>query len=175
MSGAWRGSTALSITCDGGGFASGLHQALGLVIADGLVHVLGRDQITRLHDLNGDGEADFYECFTNKYQTSPAGHDFICGLQRDSSGRFYTVSGKQGLLKISADGRSVETIATGFRNPDGLGLGPDGTITVPSSEGDWVCASSVSEIRPGGHYGYGGPKGNQPPDLPVGLFATRAR
>src|SRR5581483_2026612 len=32
--------------------ASGLHQALGLVIADGLVHVLGRDQITRLHDLN---------------------------------------------------------------------------------------------------------------------------
>ena len=148
-------------------FASGLHQALGLVIADGLVHVLGRDQITRLHDLNGDGEADFYECFTNKYQTSPAGHDFICGLQRDSSGRFYTVSGKQGLLKISADGRSVETIATGFRNPDGLGLGPDGTITVPSSEGDWVCASSVSEIRPGGHYGYGGPKGNQPPDLPL--------
>jgi len=148
-------------------FASGLHQALGLVIADGSVYVLGRDQITRLHDLDGDGEADFYECFSNAYDTSPAGHDFICGLQRDSSGRFYTASGKQGLLKISADGRSIETMATGFRNPDGLGLGPDGTITVPSSEGDWVSASSVSEVRPGGHYGYGGPKGNRPPDLPL--------
>ncbi len=30
-------------------FASGLHQALGLVIADKSVYVLGRDQITRLH------------------------------------------------------------------------------------------------------------------------------
>ena len=64
-------------------FASGLHQALGLVVADGQIYVLGRDQITRLHDLNGDGEADFYECFSNAMITSPAGHDFICGLVRD--------------------------------------------------------------------------------------------
>ena len=74
-------------------FASGLHQPLGLVVADGKVYVLGRDQITRLHDLDGDGEADFYECVSNAYTTSPAGHDFICGLQRDAAGRFYTVSG----------------------------------------------------------------------------------
>ena len=88
------------------------------------VYVLGRDQITRLHDLNGDGEADFYECFSNAYVTSPAGHDFICGLEREPQGRFYTASGKQGLLRISADGQSVEMLATGFRNPDGLGLCP---------------------------------------------------
>ncbi len=148
-------------------YATGLHQALGLVIADGDAYVLGRDQITRLRDLNGDGEADFYECFSNAFETSPAGHDFICGLQRDSSGRFYTASGKQGLLRISADGRDVETLATGFRNPDGLGLSPEGTITVPNSEGDWVPASMVCEVRPGGHYGYGGPKGQAPPDLPL--------
>ncbi len=148
-------------------FASGLHQALGLVVADGNIHVLGRDQITRLRDLNGDGEADFYECFSNAYETSPAGHDFICGLERDQAGRYYTVSGKQGLLRISADGKRVETLATGFRNPDGLGLTPDGSITVPNSEGDWVPASMVCEVRPGGHYGYGGPKNGQPPDLPL--------
>jgi hypothetical protein len=40
-------------------FATGLIQPLGLRVVDGLIHVLGRDQITRLHDLNGDGEADF--------------------------------------------------------------------------------------------------------------------
>ena len=61
-------------------FASGLHQALGLVVAEGQVHVLGRDQITRLHDLNGDGEADFYECVSNAYTPHPRGHDFISGL-----------------------------------------------------------------------------------------------
>ncbi len=148
-------------------FASGLHQALGLVVAEGKAYVLGRDQITRLVDLDGDGEADFHECVSNAYQTSTAGHDFICGLQRDREGRFYTASGKQGVIRISADGKSVETLATGFRNADGVGLGPDGTLTVPSSEGDWVPASMVAEVRPGGHYGYTGPKGTTPPDLPL--------
>ena len=109
-------------TSAGGDIASGLHQALGLVVAEGKVHVLGRDQITRLHDLNGDGEADFYECVSNAYETSPAGHDFISGLQRDASGRFYTASGKQGLLRISADGRPVEV--AGDRLPQPRRPGP---------------------------------------------------
>jgi putative heme-binding domain-containing protein len=148
-------------------FASGLHQALGLVIVDDTAYVLGRDQITRLHDFNGDGEADFYECFSNAYPTSPGGHDFISGLQRDSAGRFYTASSKSGLLRIAADGRSSEVLATGFRNPDGLGLAPDGTITVPNSEGEWVPTSMICEVRPGGHYGYPGPKDKRVPDLPL--------
>ncbi len=148
-------------------YASGLHQALGLVVSGDKVYVLGRDQITCLHDSNRDGEADFYECFSNAYGTSTAGHDFICGLERDRSGRFYTASSKFGLLRISADGRSLETIATGFRNPDGLGLAPDGMITVPNSEGDWTPASMICEIRPGGHYGYNGPKDGRAPDLPL--------
>ena len=151
--------------------ASGLHHALGLVVTDGHVHVLGRDQITRLHDLNGDGEMDFYECVSNNYTTSPAGHDFIAGLQRDASGRFYTVSGKQGLLRIAPDGARVEVLATGFRNPDGLGLSPSGLITIPNSEGEWVPASMICEVRPGGFYGYGGPRQNQPPDLPLAYLA----
>jgi azurin len=163
--------------------ASGLHQALGLVVAEGQIYVLGRDQITRLHDLNGDGEIDFYECFSNAYLTSPSGHDYICGLERDREGRFYTASSKQGLVRIAADGKSAEVLATGFRNPDGLGRYPDGAVTVPSSEGEWVPASMICLVKPsagankenkpriGGHqppyFGYGGPKNGQPPDLPL--------
>jgi putative heme-binding domain-containing protein len=154
-------------------FASGLHHCLGLVVADGQIFVLGRDQITRLHDLNGDGEADFYECFSNAFVTSPAGHDFICGLQRDASGRFYTASGNQGLVRISADGRKVDVLATGFRNPDGLALLPDGSITVPCSEGEWTPASMICQIRAQDsakeppYFGYPGPKNGRPPDLPL--------
>ena len=129
-------------------FASGLNQPLGLVVAEGQVYVLGRDQITRLHDLNGDGEADFYECFSNKMITSPAGHDFTCGLARDPQGRFYTASGKQGLIRISADGQKVDVLATGFRNPDGVGLCDDGAVTVPCSEGDWTPASMICLVKP---------------------------
>ncbi|MDZ4686869.1 MAG: TIM barrel protein [Planctomycetaceae bacterium] len=162
-------------------FASGLHHALGLVVHDGAIYVQGRDQLTRLHDANGDGEADFYECFSNAFQTSPAGHDFICGLQRDQAGNFYTASGNQGLLKISPDGTKADVIATGFRNPDGLGLFPDGSLTVPCSEGDWTPASMICAVRPGvpspsnapyggfqpPFYGYGGPKNGRAPDLPL--------
>ncbi len=149
-------------------FASGLNHALGLVVADGKACILGRDQITRLHDLDGDGEADFYECVSNAYETSPAGHDFICGLERDRDGRFYTVSGNQGLFRISPGAaKEVEILATGFRNPDGLGLTSSGVITVPNSEGEWVPASMICEVRPAGSYGYLGPRNGQPPDLPL--------
>ncbi len=153
-------------------FASGLHQALGLVVADDKVYVLGRDQITCLQDLDGDGEADFHENVSNAYRTSEAGHDFICGLQRDAQGNFYTASGKDGILKISPNGKDVEVLATGFRNPDGLGLTPDGVLTVPCSEGEWTPASMICEIRKGGHYGYGGPKNGKTPDLPL-LYLPR--
>ncbi|QEG39668.1 DUF6797 domain-containing protein [Roseimaritima ulvae] len=157
-------------------FASGLHQPLGLLVAADGIYVQCRDQLTRLRDINGDGEADFYECFSNAFETSPAGHDFICGLQRDSQGHFYTASGNQGLLRISSDGGRADVIATGFRNPDGLGILPDGTLTVPCSEGGWTPASMICAVPPGAagslgerppHYGYRGPQGNQPPSLPL--------
>jgi azurin len=160
-------------------FASGLHHALGLVVDEGQIFVLGRDQITRLHDLNRDGEADFYECFSNAYQTSPAGHDFICGLRRDSHDNFYLASSNQGVARISPDGKRADVLATGFRNPDGIEILPDGTITVPCSEGEWTPASMICAVRPstadsqadgiGGplHFGYGGPRDGRVPELPL--------
>jgi putative heme-binding domain-containing protein len=151
--------------------ASGLHQALGLVIADRSVYVLGRDQITRLVDLNGDGEIDFYECFSKAYKCSSAGHDYVCGLERDAAGHFYTASSAQGLVRIAADGKRADVLATGFRNPDGLGLTPDGKLTVPCSEGEWTPASMICEVptmaaeQP--YFGYGGPRNGKPPTLPL--------
>ena len=151
-------------------FASGLHHCLGLVIDDDGIFVLGRDQITRLHDENEDGVADFYECFSKAYVTSPAGHDFICGLERDEAGYFYLASGNQGIVKISPDGKRAEVVATGFRNPDGLGLLPDGTVTVPCSEGTWTPASMICAARPGASpsfHGMGGPRDSVPLQLPL--------
>ncbi|MFM7205988.1 MAG: DUF6797 domain-containing protein [Planctomycetaceae bacterium] len=158
--------------------AAGLHQPLGLVVVEGVPHVLGRDQITRLIDRDGDGETDWYECFCRSYRCSSGGHDYVCGLARDAAGRFVTVSSVEGLLRIAADGGSHEVLATGLRNPDGVGILPDGTITAPSSEGDWVPASMIVAVRPDAssppHFGSGGPdphRGVEPPllYLPRGL------
>lgn len=152
--------------------AAGLHQPLGLLVVDGTIHVLGRDQITKLHDLNGDGEIDRYECFSRAYTTSPGGHDFVMGLERDAEGRFLTASSNQGLLRIAADGQSLEVLATGLRNPDGIGITPAGLITAASSEGDWVPASMIAAVPPTHrgdplHFGYGGIRDQQPPALPL--------
>ena len=155
-------------------FAAGLHQPLGLKIADGAVYVLGRDQITLLKDNNSDGEADAYQCFSNAYTTSSAGHEFITGLQRDSEGRFYFASGNQGICRISPDGLKLEVLATGFRNPDGLGLGPRGEILAAVQEGDWTPASMLAEVKPGAFYGYGGPAAGRPErELPL-VYLPRA-
>lgn len=158
-------------------FASGLHHPLGLIVAEDGIYVQCRDQLTRLHDQNGNGEADFYECFSNAFKTSTAGHDFICGLQRDQEGNFYTASGNQGLVRISADGRRADVMATGFRNPDGLGIMPDGTLMVPCSEGEWTPASMICSVTPEmqraaeqgqpPHFGYGGPRNGQVPEFPL--------
>lgn len=166
-------------------FAAGLHQPLGLWIDQDGIFVQCRDQLVRLKDLNRDGEADFYECFSMAMISSPAGHDFICGLQRDSSGNFYTASGNQGLVQIAPDGQTVRVLANGFRNPDGLGLMPDGRITVPCSEGDWTPASMVCLVdavpsfsqtdlqstgtaSPVSFFGHGGPREDGPqPQLPL--------
>ncbi len=154
-------------------FATGLFQPLGLRIREGKVFVLGRDQITRLHDRNNDGEADFYECFSNLINTSPGGHDYVTSLEVDRNGNFYYVDPK-GVHRISADGKKKETLATGWRNPNGMSVGPDGTITAAPQEGDWTPASMIDLFTPATsegaalpYFGYGGPKVT--PQRPLGF------
>ena len=147
-------------------FATGLFQPLGLRVRDGKVFVLGRDQITRLHDENGDGEADYYENFFNGIRTSAGGHDFVTSLELDAQGNFYFVD-PNGLHRLLADGSKLETVASGWRNPNGMGASPDGRIlTVAPQQGQWTPSSAIAEAQPGGWYGYGGPKVT--PERPLG-------
>ncbi|MBM3844695.1 MAG: hypothetical protein FJ405_00215 [Verrucomicrobia bacterium] len=145
-------------------FATGLFQPLGLRVVKGVVHVLGRDQITALHDRNRDGEADDYVNFSNLIQTSTGGHDYVAALETDAAGNFYYVD-PIGAHKIAADGKQRTVIATGWRNPNGMSVGPDGTITVTPQEGDWTPSSQISEVRYGGYHGFGGPQEGHPNPL----------
>ncbi|HTH48235.1 MAG TPA: DUF6797 domain-containing protein [Candidatus Limnocylindria bacterium] len=137
-------------------YATGLFQPLGLRVRDGRVLVLGRDRITRLHDTNGDGEADFYENFTDSIATSTNGHDYVTCLEADAAGNlFYT--DPRGVHLVTPDGRTNVTIASGWRNPNGLGVSPAGLVTVAPQQGEWTPSSQISEVRPGRYYGYPGP------------------
>ena len=150
-------------------FATGLFQPLGLKIVDGKVYVHGRDQITRLHDLNGDNEADFYENFNNDVSITTGFHEFSFDLQTDPQGNFYFIKGGPvnpggggfgklvphhgTLMRVSKDGAKLDVVATGFRAPNGMGVGPEGQLTSGDNEGTWTPMCRLNWIKPGGFYG----------------------
>lgn len=150
-------------------FASGMYETLGLAIVNDVVYTSGRDQITRLHDFNKDGEADYYENFCNLYTSTEGFHEFVFDLQADKAGNFYfakaapvrpggsgfeRIAAHNGTLcKVSKDGSAIEIVATGFRAPNGIGVRADGQLTTGDNEGTWIPACPINWIKPGGFYG----------------------
>jgi hypothetical protein len=149
--------------------AAGLFQPLGVKVVDERIYVIGRDGVTRLNDLNGDGEIDFYECFNNDFLTTKNFHEFIFDLHTDREGNFYFIKGgpvRPGgsgwdditpshgcLFKLSSDGSKLEAVARGFRAPNGMGVGPNGELTTGDNEGTWTPMCPINWIKPGGFYG----------------------
>ena len=155
-------------------FATGLNQPLGLVVVNDTIYVNGRDQITRLHDVDKDGYADRYENFNNAVIAGTNFHAFNLNLEVDAQGRFlwakstpwptgnpgelsdtHQITPHDGVLfRLSPDGRGLETMATGLRNPNGLSIGPKGEIYVSDNEGNWVPTSKVTRIVEGAFHGF---------------------
>lgn len=144
--------------------AAGLFQPLGIKWLDGKIYVTCRDQLVRLHDLNDDGEMDYYECFNNDHQVTEHFHEFAMGLQVDDRGNFYYAKSARHaktavvphhgtLLRVSADGKRTEILANGFRAANGVCINPDGSFVVTDQEGHWNPKNRINWVRPGGFYG----------------------
>jgi hypothetical protein len=145
--------------------ASGLFETLGLKVVKGEIYVNGRDQITKLIDLNGDGETDHFKVFNRDVLISSNFHEFAFDLQTDKEGNFYFSKGgpvKGGgrgfdailphhgiVAKISPDGKKFEVLATGLRAPGGVGVGPNGEITTGENEGTWQPCCKINFVKAG--------------------------
>lgn len=144
--------------------ATGLNQPFGVLhrelpSGNEEILVLGRDQITRVHDANGDGEADFLEAFSNLNRNSEHFHEPASGLLEGPDGSLMYIKAarhaKHGLHShhgtvqwVSLDGRRTQTIALGFRAPIGLRRLPDGSLLGSDQEGHWTPANRINLIRP---------------------------
>ncbi len=146
-------------------YATGFNQPQGVEAVDGVVYVLDRNQITRLHDLNGDGEADYYESFNNDFLVTHHFHEFTFDLDRGPDGAFYFAKAARHALpakvdhhgvifKLDAEGENLEVVCRGFRVPNGVAVGPNGEITTSDQEGHWIPSTPVVLCEPGGYYGY---------------------
>lgn len=143
-------------------FASGLYEPLGIKIIEQVPYVTCKDRIIKLHDTNGDNEADFYENFFDDPDVSTHFHAFNFDLQVDSEAWLVYAKGGHGadysipgaILRISPDGQRKEEYATGFRVPNGMGVLPDGRLTCSDNQGQWMPASKINLLRRGGFYGW---------------------
>jgi hypothetical protein len=144
--------------------ASGLFQPLGIKVVNDEIFVTCRDQLVKLHDLNGDGETDFYESFNSDHQVTNHFHEFAMGLQTDADGNFYYAKSARHarralvpqhgtLLKVSKDGANTEIIATGFRAANGVCINPDGSFIVTDQEGHWNPMNRINWVTKGRFYG----------------------
>ena len=144
--------------------ASGLSQPLGLATRDDEILVVGRDQITRLVDLDGDRETDRYEAFNVDAMNSPHFHEPASGLQIGPDGSLYYIKAARHaklpvhprhgtLIRVDADGRGSEVVASGFRAPNGVAVDADGIAWGSDQEGHWMPANRINRIEPGSFHG----------------------
>ena len=145
-------------------FASGLHEPLGLRLRDEEIFVFDRNGLWRLHDRDGNGEADYHELFCSQIDQTAETREFASALEVMKDGSFVvckpgqtgsTVGRSSGaILRISPDGRKVTRLADGFRQPY-LGYDPVADqIVATDQQGHFVPSTPVTFVQKGSFYGH---------------------
>lgn len=138
-------------------FASGLNSPMGLHCDEDGLFALDRGQIYRFHDLNKDGEADYYESYANDFGGFDKSHTHTFGLHRTGDGSFHFTQ-KELIMRTSPE-RVTREVGYGMRNAMGIGGSAD-FFWVGPQEGTWTPASTIVEVAEGRHYGI--PHGSHP-------------
>lgn len=154
-------------------FASGLHEPLGLAWHDGALYTAQRSEVTRLRDVDGDGEADEYSTAAKGWGVSGNYHEYAYGPVFDGRGAMWiTLNATLGApVKMAGhratefpwrgwamtrhpDGRLVPA-AAGLRSPSGLGLNAEGEVFCTDQQGNWFGAGPLLHVRKGAFFGHG--------------------
>lgn len=145
--------------------ATGLSEPLGMKIVEEDIFVLQKQELSQLIDLDQDGVIDEYRTICDAFGVRPDFHEYAYGLVY-KEGYFYANLGlamrlmshetqlpdRGTSIKIALDG-SYETIATGLRQANGLGLGPEGEVFVTENQGQWAPACKIIHLQKDHFYG----------------------
>lgn len=148
--------------------ASGLAEPLGLAFVGKRLFVLQKQELTELLDDDGDGVIDHYAAISSDWGVTANFHEFAFGLVF-KDGWFYANlataiqpggrstrpqnQDRGKTIRIRLTDGLVETVATGERTPNGIGLGVDGEIFFCDNQGDWLPSSKLIHLVPGAFYG----------------------
>nr|WP_068891184.1 auracyanin family protein [Pedobacter panaciterrae] len=145
-------------------FAHGMHEILGLNYIKGDMYLTQRAELTRLRDLDGDGEADEYKTMYS-WPLSGNYHEYAYGPMLDKEGNMVvtlnlgwigfgeSMSKWHGwMLKFTPD-FTMKPFATGFRSPAAFALNSSGDIFYAENQGDWVGSGSITHVEEGDFVG----------------------
>jgi type 1 glutamine amidotransferase/glucose/arabinose dehydrogenase/mono/diheme cytochrome c family protein len=113
-------------------YASGLYEPLSISVVDDQVYVYGREGIVRLRDVDDDGEADYYENYSNDIIQSMETREWPLDMVSRPGGGFYLSMGAA--LNAGPRSPATEEAAPGFR----VGSRHAGTVTEVLPGGDSV-------------------------------------
>ncbi len=146
--------------------AQGLAEPMGLTISNGRVFVTEKNEATELIDEDGDGTFETYRCVSHDWPCTMDYHEYLFGAvvkdshlyfsssvgmtSRDKDNRQAPLRGS--VLKVHIDSGTTEVVAGGLRTPDGIGLGPRGSLLVTDNQGEWLPASKLIAVQSDAFY-----------------------
>ena len=160
----WLISGLVSKTVTWKRYASGMNELQSIVIKNEQIYVFGRNGITRLHDKDRNDEADYYENFCNLPIQSHETREFPMSMKLHPDGSFIIAKGGQrshtlnphagAILKVSANGRTIEVLATHLREPYAGVDTLTGDIYSSDQQGPWTPSTPFNYIKKGQKYGF---------------------
>ena len=147
-------------------FASGLHEPLGLEVQNGDLYTVQRTELTRLRDIDGDGQADEYLTHAKGWGVTGNYHEYAYGPAIDQEGNMWVALncsiGKGSnpnnqwrgwSLRVKPDG-SWSPMTGGFRSPSGIGTNLDGDVFATDQQGNWFATCALMHLKKGVFHGH---------------------
>ena len=145
-------------------FASGLHEPMSIVVRGSDILVFDRNGIWKLVDTNNDKECDRYEMFCNLFAQTAETREFPNSMKLGPKGELYISKGGQEgttygkhngtVIKVAPDGKSIEVIGYGLRQPF-IGVNPKtGLVTASDQQGNYVPSTPLHIISDHHFYGH---------------------
>jgi cytochrome c2 len=153
--------------------AAGLCEPLSVEQVKGVVQIHTRNGLVRLRDLNGDGETDYYENHSSLLVQTAGLRGYPLDMEVDGEGNTWVSTGGivtddrtltnkasanpqvGAIMKISADGKTLEVVGSRAREPF-FGRDPQtGRIAMSEQQGHWVPASGSFPVPDGASFGFG--------------------
>jgi glucose/arabinose dehydrogenase len=152
-------------------FASGLVEPLAITAPGGTIQVATKNGVVRLHDRDGNGEADWFENFNDHMIQSQSTRSFPLDMAMGPDGSTFVSQGgivtrsglisggdgtsqSGGILRISPDGKSSELFSSGAREPFVTVHPKTGIVTSTDQQGHFIPSSVSYLVRRGDDFGF---------------------